>query len=111
MRDKGLLGPVNQSATQQHRERAQSSSSSSSNEQTGIWGAAAALSGWNWKHRKSGWGLGELLETTKSLSEQGLANHGTAAAGNDGDWLAGGPLSAQYSPKNVCSVRIVITVP
>jgi hypothetical protein len=47
----------------------------------------------------------------KSLSEQGLANHGPAAAGNDCDWFAGGPLSAQYSPKNVCSVRNVITIP
>lgn len=40
-------------------------------------------------------------QATKSLSEQGPANHGAAAAGNACHWLDGGPLSAQYCPKNV----------
>lgn len=51
--------------------------------------------------------------TAQSLSEQGPPNHGTAAAGSDGDWLAGGPLRAHYSLKNVlfgayCYYRTVL---
>lgn len=74
-------------------------------------GRAAALSGWNWKHRKSGW----EESTLKSLSEQGLPNHGTAAAGNDGDWLAGGTTQCAVFPEECLFgaywyYRTVITV-
>ncbi|KAF3394882.1 hypothetical protein DPV78_008527 [Talaromyces pinophilus] len=111
----GTVRPVNQSAA---RDTLSESSTEYYVQSTALSRAMNRNLGGGRRHCQGGTGNSgnrdgrkAVTSSTKSLSEQGPANHSAAAAGNDCDWLAGGPLSAQYSPKNACSVRIVITIP